>query len=128
MNKDIVVIKYVSDDESQKFVVTVKEKNILVDHFYDLSNCILCDEKDTCESYSVPDDTYEYEFEDDCDLFEEIGYFLNTCFSRSVAIVLNSIIQGILVNDPNGTVTITFNDDLKLLSCSLDQLEQQMIS
>ena len=128
MNKDIVVIKYISDDESRKFILTVREKSISFEDFDNSMNCDQCNEKDTCELYTTPCKSYEYKFEDNCDIFDEIDFFLDNCFNCSVAIVLGCIIQGILINNPKSTVTFTFNDDLILLSSSIDHLHQQMIS
>ena len=53
MNKDIVVIKYISDDESRKFILTVREKSISFEDFDNSMNCDQCNEKDTCELYTT---------------------------------------------------------------------------
>ena len=62
MNKDIVVIKYISDDESRKFILTVREKSISFEDFDNSMNCDQCNEKDTCELYTTLQ-SYEYKFE-----------------------------------------------------------------
>lgn len=126
MNKNIVVIKFISSDKSLKFVLTVRDKNASLDMFTTTKNYDQCTE--TVECYTTVEENFNYEYKDNRELCDEVNYFIEGCFQESVAAVLGIIVQGILVNNPKNTVSITFNDDLKLLCDSLEDSYQKQIS